>query len=96
MSATNKQQVKRVTVSGLTEIQFDRYCGKYLVKNYSAGDIYVSFKENATTADSIRIASNMGQLCEINEQGGLNGQDKADSIFVISGAGEVEVQQLWW
>lgn len=93
-----QQQVQRITLngSGFEEIQFSYPSGKYLVKNFSDGDVYVSFAESGQTTDSsIRIASGFGQVCFINERGGEAGQLKTKSIFV-SGSGEVEIQQLWY
>lgn len=90
------QQVQRVTLAGkATAVTFPYPSGKYLVKNYSSGDIYVSFESTCNPATSIRIASGYGQLCEINERGGAAGQEKAKTIYV-NGTGEVEVQQLWF
>ena len=65
------QQVQRVTLNGAaTPVNFAYPCGKYLVKNYSSGDIYVSFESTCNPATSIRIVSGYGQVCEINERGG--------------------------
>lgn len=90
------QQVQRVTLSGAaTPVNFEYPSGKYLVKNYSSGDIYVSFESTCNPATSIRIVSGYGQVCEINERGGAAGQEKQKTIY-INGTGEVEVQQLWF
>lgn len=90
------QQVQRVTLSGTaTPVTFKFPSGKYLVKNYSSGDIYVSFESTCNPASSIRIVSGYGQVCEINERGGAAGQAKSKTIYV-NGTGEVEVQQLWF
>lgn len=90
------QQVQRVTLSGTaTAVTFSYPSGKYLVKNYSSGDIYVSFESTCNPATSIRIVSGYGQVCEINERGGAEGQEKSKTIY-INGTGEVEVQELWF
>lgn len=90
------QQVQRVTLSGTaTAVTFSYPSGKYLVKNYSSGDIYVSFESTCNPATSIRIVSGYGQVCEINERGGAAGQEKVKAIY-LNGTGEVEVQQLWF
>lgn len=90
------QQVQRVTLSGsATPVNFDYPSGKYLVKNYSSGDIYVSFESTCNPATSIRIVSGYGQVCLIRERGGSIGQEKQKTIY-INGTGEVEVQQLWF
>ena len=89
------QQVQRITTSGITAVTFPNASGKYLVKNFSSGDIYVSFEETVAPATSIKIASQMAQVCQINERGGAVGQEKAFTIYV-NGTGEVEVQQLYF
>lgn len=88
------QQVQRVTLSGAEQtISFPNPCGRFLVKNFSTGDIYVSFGTPVDQATAIRIASGMGQVCLISEQGGF-AQPKTRNIY-ITGTGEVEVQELW-
>lgn len=90
------QQVQRVTLSGSpTAVTFPYPSGKYLVKNFSSGDIYVSFESTVAPASSIKISAGYGQLCEINERGGADGQAKSKSIY-LNGTGEVEVQALWY
>ena len=90
------QQVQRVTLAGkATAVTLPYPSGKFIVKNFSGGDIYVSFESTVAPASSIRIASGYGQLCEINERGGAAGQEKTKTIY-INGTGEVEVQQLWF
>lgn len=89
------QRVLRETLNGeIIKITFPSASGRWLVKNFSNNDIFVSFNENVDEATSIKIASNMYQICIINERNGA-GQEKRDSIY-IKGTGEVEVQQLWW
>ena len=89
------QQVQRVTLAGkATAVTFPYPSGKYLVKNFSSGDVYVSFESTVAPASSIKITSGYGQVCEINERGGAAGQ-KSKTIY-INGTGEVEVQQLWF
>lgn len=90
------QQVQRVTLAGkATAVTFPYPSGKFIVKNFSSGDIYVSFENTVAPTSSIRIASGYGQLCEINERGGAAGQEKTKTIY-INGTGEVEVQELWF
>ena len=90
------QQVQRVTLSGAVKpVTFPYPSGRFLVKNYSSDDIYVSFENTVNPATSIRIASQMGQVCVISERGGGIGQEKSKTIY-INGTGEVEVQQLWF
>ena len=91
------QRVKRVALTGeaMTVTFSGSFSGQYLVKNFSQGDIYVSFGLPIDTQTSIKIPTMCGQRCVINENGGANGQVKVNSIY-IQGSGEVEVQQLWF
>lgn len=90
------QRVKRVQLAGgVLAVEFETYGGQYLVKNFSDGDIYVSFEEGVSEDTSIKISSGYAQVCIINERDGLNGQAKAKTLY-IKGMGEVEVQQLWF
>ena len=95
-SSQPTQRVKRVQLSGsVSAVEFESYGGQYLVKNYSGGDIYVSFEDTVSEDKSIKISKGYGQVCVINERDGLNGQAKAKTIY-LKGTGEVEVQQLWY
>lgn len=89
-----KQQIKRITLEGeITEVEFDNICGKYLVKNFSDDDIFVSFDEEFTEENSTKIPAGFYQVVIANEWlGGLDAY-KSKSIY-INGTGEVEVQQL--
>lgn len=91
----SKIKVQRVTLSGseFEEVEFNTICGRYLVKNFTEDDIYVSFDEDATTNTSIKIPAGYFQEVIANEYlGGLDAY-KTTSIY-IKGTGEVEVQQL--
>lgn len=89
------QQVKRVGLDGsITQVIFPNQCGRYLVKNFSDEDVYVSFEESVELDTSIKITVGMAQVCIINERNGA-GQEKSNSIY-LKGTGEIEVQQLWW
>lgn len=91
-----QQQVKRVTLEGaVMPVSFDYPSGRFLVKNFSSGDVYVSFESTVAPASSIKISAGYGQLCEINERGGADGQAKSKTIY-LNGTGEVEVQALWY
>ncbi|MCQ2059786.1 MAG: hypothetical protein MJY71_08185 [Bacteroidaceae bacterium] len=71
---------------------FPTKCGKWLVKNFSENDLFVSFEEDATEAESVKIAAGMGQVVVDNEY--LNGEAFKHKSIYLSGNGEVEVQQL--
>ena len=89
-----KLSIKRVTLTGeVTKIEFDKPCGKYMIKNFSDNDIYVSFDENFNEAEAAKIASNYGQVVIGNLNFDWTTNHKTNSIY-IKGAGEVEVQQL--
>lgn len=88
-------KIERVTLAADTPaaVSFDTVCGKWLVKNFSENDCFVSFDEDAEQDDCIKIAAGMGQVVVDNEfHGGLD-VFKHDTIYMI-GNGEVEVQQL--
>lgn len=83
---------------GFIKIEFPYPASKFLVKNFSSGDIAVTFQEDASTAeDYIVIAAGMGQAVVINERGDGAGSPKSDFIMVAAeGEGDVEVQELWY
>lgn len=91
-----KQQVKRNTLSGgITKFSFDYICGEYLVKNFSDGDVYVSYEDNTSNDEAIKIPANSYQIVVVNYHlGGLECYKSKD--LYIKGTGEVEVQQLCW
>lgn len=87
-------QVKRVTLIGITQaVEFDTVCGKWLVKNFTSGDIYVSLNEPLVEANAIKIASGYGQVITTNEHFAWSDDYKSKKIYV-KGTGEIEVQQL--
>lgn len=89
------QKVRRIELTGaVTPVSFDTCSGKWLVKNFGSGNIYVSFTPDADESARIKIPSGVGQLCVINERYG-DGCEKSFTVY-LSGSGEVEVQQLWW
>lgn len=90
-----KEKIKRVTLSKSTfeEIQFSTKASKFLVKNFSEGDIYVSFDANAKEENAIKIPSQFFQVVIINEN--MNNYYSRDKIYV-KGNGEVEVQAIWY
>lgn len=95
-ASKNVQHCKRVVLTGgATAIPFEYNSGRYLVKNFSGGDIYVSFEPTVDEEISFRISNGYAQVCVINEKGTGYGQSKTDTIY-IKGVGEVEVQQLWY
>ncbi len=86
--------LKRITLTGaITPVTFNHKCGKWLVKNFSSADIYVSFESNLVESKAVRIASGHGQAIVINEYYDWNDDLKSNTIY-IKGTGEVEVQQL--
>lgn len=91
------QKVQRVTLtgSGFEEIAFAKEGIKFMVKNFTNGDIFVSFSEGATEDNSIKIPSGYYQLCVANEHGGSANAYNTDTLY-IKGTGEVEVQELWF
>ena len=89
-----KQSVKRKTLTGnWEEYKFDRKAKRFFVKNYTSGDIYVSFANNDDEAESFKIKTGMGEEVAITYNDLLGAENVVDSIYV-KGTGEVEVEQL--
>lgn len=89
-----KIQLKRPILNGEpTAIEFKHSCEKWLVKNFTDGDIYVAFENSSAFEESaIKIASGCGQVCFVNEHSSYS--EDVSNIIYIKGTGEVEVQQL--
>ena len=88
------KNVKRVTLTGdWEEIQFDQKAKNYFVKNYTEGDIFVSFEENDDEDTSFKITSGIGEELAINQSALSKPENITDTIYV-KGTGEVEVQQM--
>lgn len=87
-----KQSVKSVVLTGqIQKIEFEKSASKYLIKNFSDGEIYVSFYGEIND-DHITIGSKFGQECVINERY----KTAINTVYIQgSGTGNVEVQQLW-
>ena len=88
-----KQQVKRVTLTGdWLEVTFTNKATRYFVKNYTEGDIFVSFAANDNENESFKIKTGIGEDVAISYDG-LRGRYEVNKIYV-KGTGEVEIQQL--
>lgn len=86
-------KVLKKTVSGVTAFNFGSKCFKFLVKNFTSGDITVSFSEKMPEGETATIKAGMGQVVVDNEYlGGL--PPYLHNAIYISGNGEVEVQAL--
>lgn len=90
--------LKRITLTGTTtKVEFKEVCGKWLVKNFTDADIYVSFEAGSdgelVEANAVKIKSNYGQIVIGNEELQYTNLFKTNAIY-IKGTGEVEVQQL--
>lgn len=89
-----KMNIKRVTLSGsVTKVEFDNLCRKWLVKNTTDSDIFVSFDENFKEDEAVKIASNFGQNVYVNDEPVFRDTCYTRAIY-IKGTGEVEVQQI--
>lgn len=96
-------QTKRVTLSSssFTKVEFEHSSDYYMVKNFSSDDIYVSFLSDATTENSNKIASKMGQIVskgvvDLDYDGSVSRKpynEFTDTIYV-KGSGEVEISQI--
>lgn len=83
--------IERKTLSGSkTSFVFDYKRPRFVVKNFTDSDVYVSFSQSATDDKSIKIPSGMGQICMVTDEDHGIG---IDTVYV-KGTGEVEVQQL--
>lgn len=90
------QQIQRVTLTGAEEtVTFTAASARFLVKNFSSADVYVSFETPIDTDEAIKIPASMAQLCVANEAYGANNQKGFTTIY-LSGTGEIEVQALWF
>lgn len=87
-------QVKRtiLTAGQVGSVTFPTKCGKWLVKNFSDGDIFVSFDEDFNEEAAAKIAGGCAQVVVQTEFPTVV-DHKRDTIY-LAGAGEVEVQQL--
>ena len=86
--------IERFTLTGVEHaFTFEEERVKYMVKNFTAGDIYVAFKSGATQAKSIKIPSMSGQVCCARIAPPEPVLARTNTIYV-TGTGEVEVQQL--
>ena len=89
------QLVKRVTLAGSeTPVEFTGYLvSKFLVKNFSDGNVYASLETPLVENESIKIASNMYQVVFNNEDVRWNGAREFSTIY-LNGTGEVEIDAI--
>jgi hypothetical protein len=90
-----KQKVIRKVLSGSNFNAFT-FKGKsrfYLVKNFSGGDLLVTFDTTADDSECFKIKSGMAESVAINS-GGIEKYEYFTDTIYIKGSGEVEVQQL--
>lgn len=91
-----KQIVKHVTLNNsetLTKIHFDGYrCSKYLVKNFTEGNIYVSFDGTSSLDECIKMPAGYAQEIAVDDSGRLTLDH--DGNLYLAGSGEVEIQLL--
>lgn len=89
-----KQSVKRkILTGGWTEFKFEHKAKRFFVKNYTSGDIYVSFVDDDSDDESFKITTGIGEEVAITYDILLGAENVVDKIYV-KGSGEVEVQQL--
>ena len=89
-----KQQLKRLNVSSQAQINFRYQAKSYFVKNFTEGDIYVSFEAitNDDYSECYKIKSGIAEEVYIARTG-ISNKYLADTIYIY-GNGEVEIQQL--
>lgn len=89
-----KQAVKRKTLTGNWEaFSFPKKARSFFVKNFTDGDIFVSFENNDSEDESFKIAKGLAEQIEIT-QNGFEKDEYYSSAIYVKGAGEVEVQAL--
>ena len=92
-----KQQLKRQTLasSTWTAFEFDIPCRSFFVKNFTEGDIYVSFAQEENTSTSFKIPSMFAEEVYISNKDEVNTNWIKNIIYVYSSSGgEVEVEEL--
>ena len=89
-----KQQLKRLNVSTQAQINFRYEAKSYFVKNFTSGDIYVSFEaiDNEDFSECYKIKSGIAEEVYVARTG-ISNKYLTDTIYIY-GNGEVEVQQL--
>jgi len=87
-----KQQVVRKTIAGSwTEFKFAVKSRAFFVKNFTSGDIYVSFANDDDQDGAFKIKTGMGE--EIYIASPRQDGYYVDAVYV-KGTGEVEVQAI--
>lgn len=89
-----KQQLKRLTVTTQAQVNFRYQAKSYFVKNFTEGDIYVSFEAitNNDYSECYKIKSGIAEEVYIARTG-ISNKYLTDTIYIY-GNGEVEIQQL--
>lgn len=86
--------VKRITLTGAkSQVAFGEISNKWLVKNLSENDVFVSFDADAAENAMIKIPKGMGQVVVDNEIF-ENNRGFGHTTIYLQGTGEIEVQQL--
>lgn len=86
--------VIRKMVGGTEVFEFEGYTPDYLVKNFSDNPILVSFNEEITDTNSVKILPNTSEVVFVNAKKSASDCTETNKVYV-QGAGEVEVRQLW-
>ena len=91
-----KQQVLRKTLTGgWTEFAFANNARRFFVKNFTAGNIFVSFENGTAENQSFKIANGVGEEVAISyAEAGKNPFAYFVNKIYVKGTGEVEVQQI--
>jgi hypothetical protein len=89
-----KQAVQRKTLDGnWTPFTFDFASVRFFVKNFSNGAIFVSFENNDSENESVKIMSMMAENLAVCFNGN-NYSDFGVKNIYVKGSGEVEVQAI--
>lgn len=84
---------KEIAENTLEEFEFDIKGFQFLVKNFSDNDIFVSFDEEESTDNMIKIPANCSQVCLLTKETS-NIELSSDKIYVIceNSSADVEIQ----
>lgn len=92
-----KQQVIRQTLSSATwtPFEFSIPCRSFFVKNFTEGDIYVSFANDQDQNSSFKIPSMFAEEVYIPDKDEVNTNWIKSTVYIYStSGGEIEVEEL--
>lgn len=89
--------IRNSTTNGASLFEFDVQGYRYLVKNYTAGDVYASLGTGAAKEESILIPAGCAQVLLSNELGSYEAASSVVQIIADEADEKgVEVQCIRW